>query len=294
MACNCSDQYRGSRGLRWIRGRRRSQQFDLQQFCTRQGLGNGQPGWSDCRAIGGRHVSLSHTGKVFAINDENLRKWKGWWKYIITDQFFISAPGCFMGMALPALLSIEFAESSTMFGKDVPYAQPLISADGLRHATGVSASVRELLWTVTLFVGLMVFLPSQMSIVDDFARRWTDIVWSSNQRVRDHMKPQHASRIYYLILGCYVLWSFTAATIFLMFGNAPTLMVTVIANLNNVALGVTAFHVLWLNRNFLPEPLKPRWWNQAGIACCGVFYFGMAVLVFWVKILPLLMSAEAI
>ena len=262
-------------------------------FVRDKGWGMGGQVGAIASAIGGRHVSLSHIGKVFTINDENLRKWNGWWRYILADQLFIWGPGCFMGMALPALLSIEFAESSTMFGTDAPYVQPLISADGLRNAIGISAPVRELLWTGTLLVGLMVFLPSQMSIVDDFARRWTDIVWSSNQRVRDHMSPHHASRIYYMILTCYVVWSFIAATIFLIFGNAPTLMVTVIANLNNVAIGVTAFHVLWLNRNLLPDRIKPRWFSQAGIACCGVFYFGLAALVFWVKILPLVSSAKA-
>ena len=53
------------------------------------------------------HDNSRQLGKVFVINDENLRRWKGWWKYIITDQFLIWAPGCFMGMALPALLSIR-------------------------------------------------------------------------------------------------------------------------------------------------------------------------------------------
>jgi hypothetical protein len=28
---------------------------------------------------------------------------------------------------------------------------------------------------ITLVVGLLVMLPSQMSIIDDFSRRWTDI-----------------------------------------------------------------------------------------------------------------------
>jgi hypothetical protein len=257
-------------------------------FVRDKGWGMGSLVGAIPSAVGGRNVALSHLGKVFVINDDNMRKWRGWWKYIITDQFFIWAPGCFMGMALPALLSIEFSGSSPMFGKDLPYATPLISADGIRHATQLTESTRELLWTMTLFVGLMVFLPSQMAIIDDFARRWTDIIWSSNRKVRETMQPHQASRIYYTILGCYVLWSFIAATIFLSFGNAPTLMVMVIANLNNVALGLTAFHILWINRTLLPEPLRPKWYNQLGIGCCGVFYFGMAVLVFQVKILPLL------
>lgn len=134
----------------------------------------------------------------------------------------------------------------------------------------------------------MVFLPSQMSIVDDFARRWTDIIWSGNARIRGRLKPHQAYRVYYTILAGYVLWSFVAAAVFLTFGDAPKLMVTVIANLNNVALGVTAFQVLHINRTLLPPPLRPKWYNQCGVAGCGVFYLGIAALVFVVKILPLL------
>ena len=133
----------------------------------------------------------------------------------------------------------------------------------------------------------MVFLPSQMSIVDDFSRRWTDIIWSGNKRVRERFNSHQASRIYYTILTCYVIWSFISATIFLMFGNAPALMVLVIANLNNVALGFTAFHVWWVNTRMLPPELRPRWYNQIGILSCGFMYCGLATLVFFVKIVPL-------
>jgi hypothetical protein len=84
---------------------------------------------------------------------------------------------------------------------------------------------------------------------------------------------------------------YIAATIFLNVGNAPpTVMVTVIANLNNVALGLTAFHVLWINKQFLPKELQPRWYNQLGISLCGVFYFGLAVLVFVARVIPMLNS----
>lgn len=257
-------------------------------FVRDKGWGMGGQVGAIASAVGGRNVSLSHIGKVFELSEDNLRRWKGWWKYILTDQLLIWAPGCFMGMALPALLSIEFAQHSELFRSDQPFVQSLISADGLRHAPELSETTRELLWTLTLLVGLMVFLPSQTSLVDDFARRWTDIIWSSSGRVRDGMDPRHAHRIYYILLSAYVVWSFIAATIFLAWGDAPKLMVLVIANLNNVALSFTAFHLLWINRTLLPQPLRPRWYSQAGLACCGLFYLGMALLVVQVKILPLL------
>jgi hypothetical protein len=259
-------------------------------FVRDKGWGMGGQVGAIASAVGGRNITLSHVGKVFPLTEENLRRWKGWWKYILSDQFLVWAPGCFMGMALPALLSIEFAAHSPMFGKDLPYSQPLIAADGLRHAPELAGDLSQWLWLGALFVGLMVFLPSQMSIVDDVARRWTDILWTGSRRVRETMQPDQVRWIYYAILAGYVVWSFLVAAIFLTFGDAPTLMVTVIANLNNVALGLTSFHVLWINRTLLPPQLRPRWFNQLGIACCGVFYFGIAGLVFVVKILPLVID----
>ena len=79
-------------------------------------------------AVGGRHISLSHLGTVFPLTNENLRRWRGWWRYILTDQLFIWAPGCFMGMALPALISIQFAPYSPLYAaKDkLDFAQAVI------------------------------------------------------------------------------------------------------------------------------------------------------------------------
>lgn len=256
-------------------------------FVRDKGWGMGSRVGAIPSAVGGHNISLSHIGAVFELTTENLRRWKGWWRYILTDQLLVWAPGCFMGMALPALLSMEFAKHSPMYGKEIVYSQPLIVADGLAHAPNLG-SWAPLLSLACIFVGLMVFLPSQMSVVDDIARRWTDIVWSGSQKIRDDMKSTQVGRIYYLILFTYVLWSFFMATIFLKFGDAPQLMVTIIANVNNIAIGVTAFHILWINRNYLPQAIRPRWYHQLGIAGCGVFYLGLAALVVYAKILPLI------
>ncbi len=139
-------------------------------------------------AIGGRNVTLSHVGKVFPLTPENLERWRGWWRHVLTDQVAVWGPGCFMGMALPALLSMQFVQHSTVTIEQSNYAQALITADGLRHA-GFNPAISKLLWIAALFTGLMVMMPSQMSIVDDFSRRWTDAIWSASRRVRETDEP---------------------------------------------------------------------------------------------------------
>ena len=123
-----------------------------------------------------------------------------------------------------------------------------------------------------------------------FRSRWTDILWSGSRRIRTRLKGNQARQVYYSILLIYVLWTFIVAVIFLRFPDAPKTMVTVIANFNNVALAVTAFHILWINCRLLPVELRPRWYSRIGISCCGLFYAGLSILIFWTKILPLFRS----
>jgi hypothetical protein len=254
-------------------------------FVRDKGWGMGQHVGAIPSAVGGRNIALSHLGKVFAITPGNLARWRRWWRYVLTDQAFIWGPGCVMGMALPALLSLQFAEHSTLAGQNLDWSQALITADGIRHAPQFSSAAAGLLWIVTILVGMLVMLPSQMSIVDDFSRRWTDILWSGSRRIRETMSGNQVRRIYYTILSLYVLWSLVCAYLFSTYGT-PKLMTIVIANLNNVAIGATALHLLWINCRLLPVELRPRWYNRLGVAACGVFYLGLAFLVFMHKQLP--------
>lgn len=255
-------------------------------FVRDKGWGMGSKVGAIPSAIGGQGITLSHVGMVFPLTTENMRRWKVWWRYILTDQVIVWAPGCFMGMALPALLSMEFVRYSTITPDQAKVAQSIITADGLRQA-GFAEPLSKILWIVALFTGLMVMLPSQMSIVDDFSRRWTDSIWTASRRVRRGMKPDQVKRIYYGILSFYVLWSFVCTW---FFSNAPRLMTDFIANFNNLALGVTSFMLLRINHSLLPRPLRPRWYQSLGVLACGIFYLGLAALVFRYKILPMMSS----
>jgi hypothetical protein len=253
-------------------------------FVRDKGWGMGSQVGAIASAIGGRNVTLSHVGRVFELTADNLRRWRGWWKYVLSDQLLVWGPGCFMGMALPALLSMQFAQHSTITSEQAAVAQSIITADGLRNS-GFAPWLSQSLWIAALFTGLMVMLPSQMSVVDDFSRRWTDAIWSASRHAREKLRPDQVKFIYYAILGGYVLWSFICV---FLFSKAPKLMTDFIANFNNLALGLTSFQLLWINHTLLPRELRPRWYQTLGVASCGVFYLGLSALIFVYKIWPML------
>ena len=253
-------------------------------FVRDKGWGMGSTVGAIPSAVGGKDVKLSHVGKVFPITPENLARWRGWWRYVLTDQVLVWAPGCVMGMALPALMSMQFAKYSDLYPATarMDWAQALITADGMRHAPWLSAVQARWLWLAALLAGIAVMLPSQMSIVDDFSRRWTDAIWTASPRARAHMKAHQVKWIYYAILSAYVLWSFVCAYFF----ATPKLMTIVIANLNNVAIGFTAIQLLWINHTLLPRAVRPRWYHTLGLVGCAVFYLGIALMVFYAKQWP--------
>jgi hypothetical protein len=101
------------------------------------------------------------------------------------------------------------------------------------------------------------------------------------------MRGRQVSRIYDTILAVYVTWTFICATLFLYYSQ-PKLMVLEIANLNNVAIGFTAFFIFRNNLRYLPPELRPGWISRAGVVLCGVFYLGLSGLVFYHKQLPMI------
>ncbi len=258
-------------------------------FVRDKGWGMGSQVGAIPSAVGGKEITLSHLGKVFIPTADNLRKWRIWWRYILVEQGLIWMPGCFVGMALPALLSMQFARYSPLTSQPKPFdwAQPVVSADGLRHFLGMDSPLALALWYLMLLVGVMILLPSQMATVDEVCRRWTDTIWSSNPRVRDKMSPHQAKYVYYSLLAGFVVWSCCTLYLFGRFGT-PKLMFLVVANVGNVALGTTAFLILWVNTRFLPPEIRPRWYNRLGLVGCGVFYLGLAAMVWQVKQWPLI------
>jgi hypothetical protein len=208
-------------------------------------------------AIGGRQIKLSHLGKVFPLNDANLRRWSGWWRVILVDQLIVWGPGCFVGMALPALLSLEFAQNSPLFAPPssseavqasaisagAEWSNAIVTADGMRRDPRFPLFLGKVLWTLTLGAGLLVLLPSQLSVVDEVSRRWTDVIWSASKRVRNNLGEHQVKFVYYGLVAAYFVWCLVSLYLFGVYGT-PRLMTLVIANLGNLALGITSFHLL--------------------------------------------------
>ena len=207
--------------------------------------------------IGGQNVTLSHWGKVFRVSPENLKRFKEWWKYVRFEQYGIWLIGCFVGIALPAMLTIAFVPAGQAMDE---WSAAGFQADGLAEKGG------RVLWYLTLLCGFWVLFSTQLGGVDGVPRTYTDIIWTGLKRARG-LGEHNAKWIYYPILGIYILWGIIA-----MYFGRPFFMVIVSATIGGYILVITALHTLYVNRKFLPKEIQPPVWKQVGLVLCAGFY----------------------
>jgi hypothetical protein len=216
-------------------------------------------------AIGGRTIGLSHIGCVFLPQSESLPRWRGWMRHILRDQG-IWVFASILGMALPCMMSLEFIRNVPVTGDRVAAMTALGIAD---RYPGFGA----FFWITTLACGFLVLAPGQVSVGDQIARRWTDMIWTASARVH-RLGRGEVRFVYYGILTVYAVWGLVILWL------VPALRIAEIgAVLGNLALGFSTLQALHVSRKLLPPELRPGAVQQLGTAVCGVFFLGISIAV---------------
>lgn len=127
-------------------------------------------------AVGGKQIKLSHRGMVFPVTPENIRKFREWWKFVLFDQGVIWTGGAFLGIALPAILAIEFIDPALNLGQ---WQAAAFQAEGIARRHG------SIFWYLTLLCGFWVLFSSALVGVDIVGRRWSDMIWTGSQPGRE-------------------------------------------------------------------------------------------------------------
>ncbi|MEJ7608346.1 MAG: Nramp family divalent metal transporter, partial [Bryobacteraceae bacterium] len=149
----------------------------LSGYVRDKGWGMGATVGAIPSAVGGRTIALSHTGSVFdETKPDNLRRWRGWLAHVRRDQLLLWAPGCVLGMALPAMMSYEFIRGAHLVSD---HAASALTAQAIADQHG------RVFWYLTLLCGFMIMAPTQVSQLDGIARRWTDVIWIGSRRFRN-------------------------------------------------------------------------------------------------------------
>jgi hypothetical protein len=242
-------------------------QTAISNYTRDQGWGMGKHVGAIPSLVGGQNIKLSHTGMVFETTPSALESWRGWYKRVVWDQIAIWLPACVIGVALPAMLSLEFLPRDV---KVSDWTAAGMTADGVHNRVG--GMLGSFYWYAILFCGFLVLVPSTTSAADGFVRRWVDVSWTSLPQLR----RMEAHKVRYIYFGFLVV--FFANGLFLLSTAKPIVLLLIAGTLQNFALGICCAHTLYVNCALLPKPLRPHWGMRLALLGASAYYLGLAAL----------------
>jgi hypothetical protein len=239
----------------------------ISAYTRDQGWGMGRFVGAVPSMIGGESLKLAHTGMVFPITRESVRRFRNWYCFILRDQLAVWMPACFIGVALPCMLSIQFLPRNTT-AKD--WEAAALTAGGLRDAVGPEWG--QSFWLMTLLCGFMVLAPNIAMTADGVLRRWVDVCWTALPALRTW--DTRGIRVLYFGSLC----AYAAFGLFSMTFWNPVWLMKAATTIYNLALGFSCFHVLAVNLVLLPRELRPNWFMRAGLILGGLFFVALSVI----------------
>jgi len=244
----------------------------VSNYTRDQGWGMGHHVGAIPSAIGGHAIELSHVGTVFEVNDESLPRWRAWYKHVTRDQLAVWLPTCFIGLALPAMLSIQFLQPADT-QVDNNWTMAVMTAEGVQDTVSAQSGVGlgQFCWFMTIFCGFLVLAPTMSASADGIIRRWVDVFWTSSARLRQ-MDPRQIKKVYLRVLLGYSVFGI------IMLSLDPGSLITYATMFFNIALGVSCWHTLRINTTLLPPALRPHFLIRLALVFAGLFYFSLGTM----------------
>jgi Mn2+/Fe2+ NRAMP family transporter len=242
----------------------------ISNYTRDQGWGMGHHVGAIPSVVGGHDLELSHVGCVFDPDKESLSRWGRWYKHVARDQLAVWLPACFIGLALPTMLSVQFLDPGT---KTDDWSMAVMTAEGVQDTVTETsgAGLGNFCWFMTLFCGFLVLGPTMSVSADGVIRRWVDVFWTSSGLLRK-MEPKAIKQVYFRVLVGYMIFGLV------MLSLNPGALIQYATMFFNIALGFSCWHTLTINLTLLPKPLRPGWFVRIAMSLAGLFFFMLGVL----------------
>ena len=212
------------------------------------------------------------TGSMIRQNEENLRRWRQWWKVANQEQLV-----SFWFICIASIVVFSVLAYSTVYGKQLSNEPNLgfIQAEGEALMTIVGPWFGTLFWiTGTVSLSLVA-----IGVIDYVARLVADVLKTVYLKESERWTE---SRLY-----IFVVWGMIAVGILiLLFAiDQPTTLVIIASSLSGVVMLIYSILLIQLNRRALPEAIKVRSY-RLGVLIFSVLFFGYFSAVYIIDKVP--------
>jgi Mn2+/Fe2+ NRAMP family transporter len=213
----------------------------------------------------GEEVAAPTTGYFFRRDEENMRRWNGWWKVANREQFWT-----FFVIGAIALLTFM-----TLTFVHVGVGNTDAESFDFINVQGEALQADQGNWLGTLFwlIGSVVLFSTNLTVVDMIGRLTADALKTTTLRDNEQWSE---SRLYFITVWAMILFG----SIILLAGvDQPLLLLVIAAALNGLVMFVYSILLLQLNRGVLPREIGLRGGRLVAIIWAVLFYGFFSVIL---------------
>jgi hypothetical protein len=212
-------------------------------------------------------------GPPFRASEENLRRWRGWWKVANREHLIFFG---LVGFVIIAALSAVSA--ATVFGLDLGEGLDFIRSEGQVLGEEFGSWFPNLFW----ISGAVILFSTNLGIVDHLGRLIADILkvnWFANREFWSE------SKLYLIVVWIEI---FVSSVILLSGMDAPLALLVLAGTLGGVVMFAYTALLIRLNRRALPEAVRLRGWRLFGMVWAAILFGSFSFFVIWTGVLPTL------
>ncbi len=213
--------------------------------------------------VTGQPEAAPSTGYIFEPTDDNLRRWRGWWKFANVEQLTTFVLITFVTIMFTSLLAY-----STVFGRE-----GLENSIGFLEIEGQVLGERVGSWFQYLFwaVGAFSLFAAALGIVDYTSRLAADVVKTSYAREANESKI-YAGLVWGLVL--------IGIAVLLAGFSQPIILLVISAVVGGFMMFLYSGLLILVNRKSLPEPIRVRGFRLGALIWAIVLFGVLSALTF--------------
>jgi len=215
--------------------------------------------------ITGEEEAKAAIGYTFTVNDENMRRWRGWWSVANKEQFIT-----FFVIGVVSLIVLSVLTYSTVaVGSDLGEEFAFIESEGNTLKDEIAPWFGTTFW----IAGAITLFSTNLGILDYTSRLVADQLKVNALRDSSFWSE---SKIYFGIVWMMIAFG----SIVLLSGlEQPLLLLVISSSIAGVMMFIYSMLLIQLNRRALPKEIKIRGVRLAVMACSVLFFGGFSVLL---------------
>jgi hypothetical protein len=237
-----------------------------------KGFGMGQYIPHIVSPVTGEEEARPATGNMIRQDEENLRRWRSWWKVANQEQLVSFWFICLASILVFSMLAYSTVGVGTI--ADAPNLE-FIRAEGEALMTIVGPWFGNLFWALgTVSLALV-----SIGVIDYVSRIVADVLITVYVGESERWTE---SRIYISVVWGMVV----VGSLILLFAiDQPTTLVIIASSLSGVVMFIYSILLIQLNRRALPEAIKVKGYRLV-ILFASVLFFGYFSIVYIIDKVP--------